>query len=91
MIYNPEAGSLVGLTLNKRGFLSGRHREVLPAEAIHSVGQHAVMVLDESSLVAPQDAPDDVGNPDTDRDVLGDDVLTEGGASLGKVVISSFW
>jgi uncharacterized protein YrrD len=85
VIYSPEAGRLVGLTLNKRGFLSGRGHEVLPAEAIHSIGQHAVMVLDESSLVAPRDAPDDVGRPATERNVLGNDVLTEGGVSLGKV------
>ena len=85
VIYDPEAGRLVGLTLNKRGFLAGRCREVLPAEAIHAVGQHAVMVLDESNLVAPEDAPGDVGRPATERNVLGNDVLTEGGTSLGKV------
>jgi uncharacterized protein YrrD len=43
------------------------------------------MVLDESSLVAPDDAPDDVGRPATERNVLGNDVLTEGGTSLGRV------
>jgi hypothetical protein len=43
------------------------------------------MVLDESSLVAPRDAPDDVGSPATERNVLGNDVLTEGGTSLGQV------
>jgi uncharacterized protein YrrD len=86
VIYSPEAGRLVGLTLNKRGFLAGRRREVLPAEAVHAIGQHAVMVIDESSLVAPKDAPDDVAHPPTGRNVLGNDVLTEGGVSLGKVV-----
>ena len=85
VIYSPEAGRLVGVTLNKRGFLAGRSHDVLPAEAIHAIGQDAVMVLDESSLVAPRDAPDDVGRPATERDVIGDDVLTEGGTSLGKV------
>src|SRR5207248_2933696 len=86
VIYSPERGRLVGVTLNKRGFWSGRCREVLPAEAIHAIGQHAVMVTDESSLVAPQDAPDDVGRPARERNVLGDDVLTERGVSLGRVV-----
>jgi uncharacterized protein YrrD len=86
VIYNPEAGRLVGLTLNQRGFLSGRRREVLPATMIHAVGQDAVMVTDEAQLVAPEDAPDDVAHPDTERNVLGDDVLTEGGTSLGAVV-----
>jgi len=85
VIYNPEAGRLVGVTLNQRGFLAGRRREVLPAETIHAIGQHAVMVLDESSLVAPGDAPEDVAHPATERNVLGDDVLTEGGTSLGTV------
>jgi uncharacterized protein YrrD len=85
VIYNPEAGRLVGVTLNRRGFLAGRRREVLPAEAIHAIGQHAVMVIDESSLVGPGDAPEDVARPATERNVLGDDVLTEGGTSLGTV------
>jgi uncharacterized protein YrrD len=43
------------------------------------------MVHDESSLVAPQDAPNEVGHPATERNVIGDDILTEGGTSLGKV------
>jgi len=85
VIYDPEAGRLIGLTLNKRGFLSGRSREVLPADAIHAIGRNAVMVLDESSLMLPDAAPADVAHPATERNVLGNDVLTEGGVSLGKV------
>ncbi len=85
VIYSPEEGHLVGLTLNKRGFFSGRSREVLPAEAIHAIGRDAVMVMDESSLVLPEDAPDDVARPGGDRNVIGDDVLTEAGVSLGTV------
>jgi uncharacterized protein YrrD len=85
VIYDPEAGRLVGLTLNKRGFLAGRCRQVLPAETIHGIGRDAVMVMDESSLVLPEDAPEEVGHPATERNVLGNDVLTEGGVSLGRV------
>jgi len=85
VIYSPEKGRLVGLTLNKRGFFSGRLREVLPAESIHAIGRDAVMILDGSCLTAPENAPDDVGRPATDRNVIGDDVLTEGGRSLGVV------
>jgi len=85
VIFSPEAGRLVGVTLNKRGFLAGRSRDVLPAEAIHAIGKDAVMVLDASSLVPPEDAPDDVAHPAVERNVVGDDVLTEGGLSLGKV------
>lgn len=85
VIYSPEAGRVVGLTLNKRGFLAGRRREVLSADAIHAIGRDAVMVDDETSLILPEDAPTDVGALPSGRDVTGDDVLTEGGASLGQV------
>src|SRR6202041_2978634 len=61
LIYSPDAGRVVGLTLNKRGFFAGRRREVLPAEAIHAIGRDAIMVQDESSLTSPADAPADVG------------------------------
>ena len=85
VLYSPEAGRVVGLTLNKRGFLSGRRREVLPAETIHAIGRDAVMVDDESSLLLPADAPEEVGAPPSGRDVTGDEVLTDGGTSLGQV------
>lgn len=86
VIYSPEAGRLLGLTLNKRGFFAGRRREVLPAEAIHAIGRDAVMIVDDSSLIAPEDAPSDVGHPATERNVIGNDVLTDGGKRLGTVV-----
>jgi uncharacterized protein YrrD len=85
VIYSPQSGELVGLTLNQRGFLTGRRREVLPAAAIHAIGKDAVMVLDESALVDPDEAPDEVGHPAGGRNVLGNDVLTERGVSLGTV------
>jgi len=85
VIYSPQAGRLVGMTLNQRGFLAGRCREVLAADAIHAIGHDAVMVIDEAQLVAPEAAPDDVGRPATERNVLGDDVLTEGGTSVGTL------
>ena len=85
LIYSPDAGRVVGLTLNKRGFLAGRRREVLPADAIHAIGRDAVMVADESSLTSPAEAPEDIGAPPSGRDVTGDEVLTEGGTSLGRV------
>jgi uncharacterized protein YrrD len=85
LIYNPEAGRVVGMTLNKRGFLAGRRREVLPAETIHAIGRDAVMVADEASLLHPGTAPDEVGSPPEGRDVIGNEVLTEQGTKLGRV------
>jgi uncharacterized protein YrrD len=85
LIYDPQAGRIVGLTLNKRGFLAGRARKVLPAEQIHAIGPAAVMVADDASLTSSRDAPADVREPPQGRDVTGDEVLTEHGTSLGKV------
>jgi uncharacterized protein YrrD len=84
VIYSPAEGGLAGLTLNKRGFFSGRLPGVLLAADIHAIGRHAVMVRDEASLSSSADAPD-IGRPGTNRNVIGDDVLTEGGVSLGTV------
>jgi uncharacterized protein YrrD len=85
IVYQPQAGRVVGLTLNKRGFLTGRRREVLSAETVHAIGRDAVMIDDESCLLLPQDAPEEVGDPPPHRDVIGNEVLTEGGTSLGTV------
>lgn len=85
VIYDPQQGRLVGLTLNKRGFLAGRRREVLPDGSLHAIGRDAVMVIDDSALVLPEAAPEDVARPPADRNVLGNDVLTESGVSLGTV------
>ncbi len=85
VIYSPQDGRLAGLTLNKRGFLSGRLRALLPAADIHAIGRHAVMVRDETCLSSPDDAPEDIAAPAANRNVVGDDVLTEGGVSLGTV------
>jgi uncharacterized protein YrrD len=85
VIYSPEAGRIVGLSLNKRGFLAGRCREVLPVENIHAIGRDAVMVEDDTRLTLPEDAPADVGAPPSGRDVTGNEVLTEAGESLGQV------
>ncbi|MGO9976314.1 MAG: PRC-barrel domain-containing protein [Solirubrobacteraceae bacterium] len=85
VVYSPEAGRVVGLTLNKRGFLAGRRRELLSAQTIHAIGTDAVMVEDERSLVTPEDSPAELGTPPAGRDVTGNEVLTESGASLGLV------
>lgn len=84
VIYEPEAGRLVGLTLNKRGFFSGRMKEKLTIDGVHAIGRHAVMVKDDSVLVAPSEAPELAGQG-RERNVLGNEVLTDGGSRLGTV------
>jgi uncharacterized protein YrrD len=85
IIYDAKAGRLAGFTLNKRGRLAGRRREVLPAGQVHAIGSDAVMIAGEESLVDPDSAPAEVGSPDGDRNVIGNDVVTDGGVSLGVI------
>jgi len=85
IIYHAEAGTVVGFTLNKRGMLAGRHKHVLPIEQVHAIGRDAVMIDDQHQLMAPKQAAEAVASPETERNVIGNDVLTEAGVSLGQV------
>lgn len=85
IIYSAQAGRIVGFTLNKRGMLSGRLRDVLAIEQVRAIGRDAVMVADEDQLTAREDASSEMGSADHGRDVTGNDVLTVTGVSLGEV------
>lgn len=85
VVYSSEAGTLLGFTLNKRGFLRGKLREVLAAGDVAAIGADAVMVADEDCLSARSDAPDAVASPPNGRNVLGDAVITDTGVRLGTV------
>lgn len=49
-------GVVTGFTLGNRGLFSGRRRELLPAEAITSIGTHAVMVASVDTITDTADA-----------------------------------
>ena len=86
VIYGSEQGRLLGFTLNKRGFLRGKMKAVLPASSVTAVGPAAVMIRNaDDCLVSKSDAPDPVSSPDKNRNVLGNEVITEGGTKLGTV------
>lgn len=84
VVFDSTGGRITGFTLRKRGFLGRRLKDVLPIEAVVSVGTHAVMVDHADALAHPQDAPDDV-IADKHDDVLSNQVITESGRTLGKV------
>ena len=39
VVYEPNRGGLIGFTLNKRGFFSGRQQQVLTIDGVRSVGR----------------------------------------------------
>ena len=85
IVYRAEEGRVVGFTLNKRGRLSGRMKAVLPRGRVRAIGRDAVMIDNEDQIADREEAPAEVASPEGERDVIGNDVLTETGVSLGRV------
>lgn len=86
VVYGSDEGRLLGFTLNKRGFLSGKMKAVLPASSVSAIGPDAVMITNaEECLVSKAEAADAVSSPDKHRNVLGNEVVTESGRRLGVV------
>lgn len=85
VISHPSA-SVVGFTLNRRGFLGSPLREALPWERTASLGRDAVMIDDPGALTAGGAAIDEARAEGRDRDVIGATVMTDAGTALGTVV-----
>ncbi len=87
IVYAPGGGEVAGFTLAGRGIFSGPRNEVLPWKSVSALGPDAVMIADESVLVAPEEAFGATsGSGAGHGDVLGSRVLTDTGTDLGKVV-----
>ena len=85
VISHPSA-SVVGFTLNKRGFLGSPMKEVLPWERLGALGRDALMVDEPGVLTAQDAAIDEARAEGRDRDVIGATVMTDAGTALGTVV-----
>ncbi len=86
VVYDPDQGSLVGFTLNKRGFLKGPMKAVLPMTSVAAIGRDAVMVADSDACEqkGTEAAAEVAGGAGVN--VVGNEVLTDGGLRLGKVI-----
>jgi sporulation protein YlmC with PRC-barrel domain len=83
VVYSPAVGRLLGLTLNRRGgIFAGPMKGVLGLDRIHAIGQDAVMVTDGMTVAERADTSD---SGDGAVNVLGNEVLTDGGNRLGVV------
>ena len=85
VVYDAGQGGLVGFTLNKRGFFSGRLKEILTIDCVTSIGRDAVIVADDEALTDRGDAPETLTDASSDRDVIGAAVTTDSGHTLGRV------
>jgi uncharacterized protein YrrD len=86
VVYSPERGVLLGFTLNKRGFFSGTMKAVLAYDDIAAIGRDAVMVADPTAVTEGGESLSKTVERSAERNVLGNDVLTDGGRRLGEVI-----
>ena len=84
VIFDSLNGTLLGMTLRGHGLFSRSRKDILPWSRIHGIGRDAVMIRDEGAFQGEGALPAE-GVPDN-RNVLGNQVLTDGGTDVGRVV-----
>ncbi|HEX7521865.1 MAG TPA: PRC-barrel domain-containing protein [Acidimicrobiia bacterium] len=86
VVYDSDEGSVLGFTLNRRGWLGKPLDLILAADAIASIGRDAIMIADPDVLVGRKEAPPEVVHAPAERNVIGNRVLTKSGTELGEVI-----
>jgi len=84
VVFSHATASVVGFTLNKRGFLGSPLKELLPWSRVTALGRDALMIETGAALGAGDRAMEDAA-AGGDRDVVGASVMTDGGTRLGTV------
>ncbi|MEO9324098.1 PRC-barrel domain-containing protein [Nocardioides sp. C4-1] len=89
VVFAGDGGAVVGFTLAGRGLLAGPLKTALAWTSVVGLGPDAVMVEGEESLRPAEEvraAAETTAGSTRGGNVLGDQVLTDGGTDLGKVV-----
>src|ERR1019366_10480107 len=86
IVYSARGGAIGGFTLAGRGMFAGPMKLGLTWQAVVALGADAVMISDESALEATSVIFDAAASGRAGGDVLGSQVLTDSGVSLGVVV-----
>lgn len=86
VVISHGSATVVGFTLNRRGFLGSPMDEVLPWSAVRALGRDAVMVDGAGALVGEDTTMEAAAGEARERDVIGATVMTDGGTALGTVV-----
>jgi uncharacterized protein YrrD len=84
VVFDSAKGRLLGFTLRGTGIFSRSRDDTLPWATVGGLGRDAVMIADEGAFQGPASLGAE-GVPD-DRNVLGNQVLTDTGIDLGKVI-----
>ena len=84
IVFESTGGRIAGFTLRNPALFSRSRKDSLPWEGVHGVGRDAVMVADETVLIAAKELAS--SKQARKADVLQDRVLTDNGRDLGRVV-----
>jgi uncharacterized protein YrrD len=84
VVFSHASATVVGFTLNKRGFLGSPMKDVLPWSRTASLGRDAVMISSADAIGADDPLMAEASGS-ADRDVVGATVMTDGGSALGTV------
>lgn len=82
VVFDSSRGKMLGFTLRSHGFFTAPRKDVLAWSEVVSLGRDAVMIRGEDALEEKELAGE--GIPDN-RNVLGNQVLTDAGTDVGKV------
>ena len=83
VLFDADVGEVLGFTLNKRGRLAGRMKQVLGREQVVAVGPAAIMVQPDVDL--QPSSPSDEARREGAGDVIADRVMTDSGVQVGTV------
>jgi len=84
VVFDSSKGRLIGFSLRGVGLFSRARDDTLPWTRVSGLGRDAVMIRDDDATQGTQRLVPE-GVPDN-RNVLGNQVLTDTGTHLGKVV-----
>jgi uncharacterized protein YrrD len=84
VLFDPARSRVVAFTIRGRGILSPPLIGLLPTSSISSIGRDAVMVASDSALLRERDGM--ASALDDQVEVLGKEVVTDDGSTLGDVV-----
>ncbi len=83
VLVDPGRSRVIGFTVRGQGLLSSPMVGMLPRENVHAIGRDALMITAEESIVAERDGLGAL--LEGQQEVVGKEVVTRDGASLGAV------
>jgi uncharacterized protein YrrD len=83
VLVDPARSRVIGFTVRGQGLLSSPLLGMLPRENVHAIGRDALMIAAQEAVVTEREGMRAV--VDDQQEVVGKEMVTRGGASLGTV------